>query len=269
MSRVDEVSDVNLRYGSAPDRRGRLLRLVTDEGFCTIAELAQALNVSDMTVRRDVSRLERDQCVRRVHGGVTVLPPSALNTSDFGERARTRIEAKRRIARHAAGLIGTGATVGIDAGTTNHQLALILPEGKDLTVATHSLPVLTALQHKAGMRVIAFGGELHPITQDFAGIAAQDAIANVNLSILFLGAKGLNERGVFCASDHEALVKRKLLEVADRVIVLADSSKLSATAMVRVCSLEDIDTLVTDAGIGADAVAAFTAHGVEVTISAG
>jgi DeoR family transcriptional regulator, aga operon transcriptional repressor len=257
----------NLRYRSAPERRARILDVVTNEGFCTIAELARSLDVSEMTVRRDVARLERAEQVRRVHGGLTVLSRDALYSSNFTKRAAEMMHAKRAIAQTAIGLLESNATIGIDAGTTTHQLALLLPADLGLTVASHSLPVLTALLSNLGVQVIGLGGELHHLTQDFAGLATREAIANLHLSVLFLAARGLNNRGVFCASDHEALVKRKLLEVADRVIVLADSTKLTSSAMVRVCGLDRIDCIVMDDGLDPEASSLFSSHGIELILA--
>jgi len=263
--RTSEVGQ--LRYGSAPERRARILDVVTNEGFCTIAELARSLDVSEMTVRRDVALLERAEQVRRVHGGLTVLSRDALYSSDYTKRAAEMMYAKRAIAQTAIHLLDCDATIGIDAGTTMHQLALLLPTDLKLTVASHSLPVLNALLPNQGVQVIGLGGELHPLTQDFAGLATREAIANLHLSVLFLAARGLNSRGVFCASDHEALVKRKLLEVADRVIVLADSTKLTSSAMVRVCGLDRIDCIVMDDGVGSEAKSLFLSHGVELIVA--
>jgi DeoR/GlpR family transcriptional regulator of sugar metabolism len=254
----------SLQYALAPERRARIMELVTSEGFCTIAELARALDVSEMTVRRDVLRLEGSQRLRRVHGGVTVLPGEALSSSDFAVQSEVMVDEKRAIARAAVSLLDPGAQVAIDSGTTTYQLALILPENLDLTVASHSLPVLSALSSRKGVRVIGIGGELHPVTQDFSGLATNDAIANLHLSMLFLTTMGLTERGVFCASDHEALVKRKLVEVAERVVLLADSTKLSTSAMIRVCSLGDIDCVIMDDGISEQGRRMLADHEVEL-----
>jgi DeoR/GlpR family transcriptional regulator of sugar metabolism len=258
----------SLHYTMAPERRARILELVTSEGFCTIAELARSLDVSEMTVRRDVSRLESGQRLRRVHGGVTVLPGEALNSSDFAVQSTVMVEEKRAIAQAAAGLLEAGATIGIDSGTTTYQLALVLPENLNLTVASHSLPVLSALLPGQGLRVIGIGGELHPVTQDFSGLATHDAISNLHLSVLFLTTMGLTERGVFCASDHEALVKRKLVEVSERVVLLADSTKLASSAMIRVCSLDDIDCVIMDDGISDDSRKMLADNNVELIVVA-
>lgn len=260
------AEDQSLQYTMAPERRARILELVTSEGFCTIAEMARSLDVSEMTVRRDVSRLETQQRLRRVHGGVTVLPGEVLNSSDFAVQSTVMVEEKRAIARAAVSLLEPGATIGVDSGTTTYQLALVLPENLNLTVASHSLPVLSALSPGKGLRVIGIGGQLHPVTQDFSGMATHDAIANLHLSLLFLTTMGLTERGVFCASDHEALVKRKLVEVSERVVLLADSTKLASSAMIRVCSLADIDCVIMDDGIGEESREMLAGNDVELIV---
>jgi DeoR family transcriptional regulator, aga operon transcriptional repressor len=259
--------EASMRYGSAPDRRRRILEFVTSEGFCSVGELAASLDVSEMTVRRDVARLEHEGRLRRVHGGITILPREALSPSAFGDRAADMRLSKQWIAQAAVRLIERGATIGLDAGTTTYELALIMPEHLNLTVATHSLPALTAFVSRRGVRVIGLGGQLQPATQDFVGLATQAAIADLSLSVLFLAGRGITERGLFCANDHEALVKRKLLEVADRVVLLADSSKFRSAAMVRVCRLEDIDCMVTDDDIRETEASMVTGHGVDLVIA--
>jgi DeoR family transcriptional regulator, aga operon transcriptional repressor len=259
--------EVSMRYGSAPDRRKRILEFVTSEGFCSVGELAASLDVSEMTVRRDVARLEHEGRLRRVHGGITILPREALSPSAFGDRAADMRMPKQWIAQAAVRLIERGATIGLDAGTTTYELALIMPEHLNLTVATHSLPALTAFVSRKGVRVIGLGGQLQPATQDFVGLATQAAIAELSLSVLFLAGRGITERGLFCANDHEALVKRKLLEVADRVVLLADSSKFRSAAMVRVCQLEDIDCMVTDDDIRQTEASIIADHGVDLVIA--
>ncbi len=256
-----------MRYGSAPDRRARILESVVSEGFCSVGELATSLDVSEMTVRRDIARLEQEGRLRRVHGGITTLPREALSPSAFGDRAADMRMPKQWIAQEASRLLEYGATVGLDAGTTTYEIALILPELLNLTVATHSLPALNAFVSRKGVRVIGLGGQLQPVTQDFVGLATEAAIAELNLSILFLAGRGITDRGLFCGNDHEALVKRKLLEVADRVVLVADSSKFRSAAMVRVCPLDDIDCMVTDDGIQDEDASMLAAHGVELIVA--
>jgi DeoR/GlpR family transcriptional regulator of sugar metabolism len=151
-----------MRYGSAPDRRARILESVVSEGFCSVGELASSLDVSEMTVRRDIARLEQEGRLRRVHGGITTLPREALSPSAFGDRAADMQLPKQWIAQEAIRLLEHGATVGLDAGTTTYEIALILPELLNLTVATHSLAALNAFVSRKGVRVIGHPGLRRP-----------------------------------------------------------------------------------------------------------
>lgn len=236
-------------YRSAPERRERIIEMLSVDGFRTISELSSALDVSEMTIRRDVDALTATGRVRRVHGGATLLPLEALHPSDFAERAADNSAAKQAVARGAISLLSPGMSICIDSGSTAYELARTLPTDLKLTIATHSLPVLNALMTLPQVRVHALGGELYPGTQDFAGPATVAAIGDLRISTLFLGGAGLSERGVFCVSDHEALVKRALIEVSDRVVLIADASKFDASAMVRVCDWSYIDVFVTDASL--------------------
>ncbi|MET8352522.1 DeoR/GlpR family DNA-binding transcription regulator [Micromonospora sp. NPDC005206] len=259
-----DMTETPLRYGSAPERRGQILELVSEQGFCTVTELSSALDVSEMTVRRDVGRLAREGKVRRVHGGVTALSTEALNPSDFAVRSAAAREAKRAIAREALRFIRTRATIGIDSGTTVLELAKMLPEGRRLTVATHSLPAMVAMSPLKQVHVFGLGGELHPETQDFAGPATLEAIRDLRIGTLFLAAGGLSPRGVYCESDHEALVKRALIEVSERVVLLADSGKFGSSAMVRVCGLDAVDHAVIDDAISAADAALLVDNGIDL-----
>lgn len=255
-----------LRYGSAPARRERIVEVVTAQGFCTNVELSRALDVSEMTVRRDIDRLAQQERLRRVHGGVTVLAADAMNPSDFTVRAAVMYKEKLAIAAAAMDFVTAGATLCLDAGTTMLELARLLPEDYRLTVATHSVPVITMLLPRSGIHVFGLGGELHSETQDFAGPSTLAAIRDLRISSLFLAAGGLSARGVFCASDHEALVKRALIEVSDQVILLADSSKFRSSAMIRVCELNAVHYAVIDDGASETDLAPFRGNSMHLVI---
>jgi DeoR/GlpR family transcriptional regulator of sugar metabolism len=241
--------------------------MVTHQGFCTITELATALGVSEMTVRRDIEQLATDGQVRKVHGGVTVLTQEVLNPSDFTARATQMSDAKQAIARVALNFVVPGSTICIDSGTTALEVARLLPSGRGLTVVTQSVPVITALMTRPGTHVRVMGGDLHPETQDFAGETTIEAIRRQRFDVLFLAAGGVTSRGVFCASDHEALVKRSLIEAAQRIVLIADSNKFDGPAMVRVCGLEALSQAIVDDAISEDHAGLLRSAGVPLTVA--
>ena len=256
----------DLRYTSAPDRRARLVELVEAQGFCTVSELAAALSVSEMTIRRDVQRFIDAGRLRGVHGGVTALRRHAFLGSDFAARADRMQPAKRAIARRAAQLIEPDSAVGIDAGTTTLELTHALDANPPRTVVTASLPVMAALLREGSPTLVGLGGVLHAHTQSFAGPSTVDAIADIRLDLLFLAASGITDQNVYCANEFDAVVKRAMITVANRVVLLCDASKFDASAMVRICRLSDLDSVVIDADLAPDHLRILRQHVPEVIV---
>ncbi|MBB3664239.1 MULTISPECIES: DeoR/GlpR family DNA-binding transcription regulator [Prauserella salsuginis group] len=241
---MDSASAGLLRYDDAPARRGVILEQLHTAGFLAISDLSKQLGVSDMTVRRDVRRLERDGKVRVVHGGVS-LPP-ADQPPAFEGRVRARHEAKQRIGAHAAGLLAGSDTIAVDAGTTPYELALALPDDFAGSVVSHSVPVLQRMLSLPAARTVALGGDLNHDSQAFVGPITVDTAAQLRVKTFFLGAAAVDERGVYVATDRERPTKLALMDIADRVVLLADHSKFDAAAAVLLCPLSRLDTVVTD-----------------------
>ncbi|GAA4196780.1 DeoR family transcriptional regulator [Streptosporangium oxazolinicum] len=243
------MTEENFRYTSAPERRERLVQFISEQGYCTITELSNAFAVSEMTIRRDVLRLAEQGKVRAFRGGVGSLSKQEMEGSDYRLRDMKMADAKRAIALKAIGMVGIGSVVAIDAGTTGHQVAELLPPDRNVTVVTHSFPVVSSLIGRTGTEVMCLGGLLHPESLSFDGPAALAAISNLRVETFFLAASGIGERGAFCGNGFDAITKRALIEVAERVVLLADSSKFYASAMVKICDWEVIDRIIIDDGI--------------------
>ncbi|KRE60953.1 hypothetical protein ASG78_11335 [Nostocoides sp. Soil756] len=239
------VDEKAMRYVSAPRRRRWILERLQETGFISVASLAQDLAVSDMTVRRDLRKLEERGEVRVVHGGVSLLHGPMHNPA-FAARSDLESAAKAAIAREAHEFVGPEDTVAIDAGTTAYAVARALSSDFAGTVVTPSVPVIQLLLSRGRVRVVALGGELLHESQAFAGQMTVDAVKGLRVGTLFLGAAAVDERGVYVATDNERPTKLALIDVADRVVLLADHSKFSTAAPVLLCPLDRIDALVTD-----------------------
>jgi DeoR/GlpR family transcriptional regulator of sugar metabolism len=242
---TDGSAAASLRYGDAPARRRAILRQLHSVGFCAVGELARELQVSEMTVRRDLRQLQRDDQVRLVHGGAS-LPPGALETALFTSRAEANHEAKRQIAQRAAELIGPRDTVAIDAGTTAFQLARALPDEFAGCVVTHSVPVIQHMLSRPSVRLVGLGGDLYHASQAFVGPTTVDMASSLRVRTVFLGAAALDERGVYVAADIERPAKQALMGIADHVVLLVDHGKFATSAPVLLCRYADVGTLVTD-----------------------
>lgn len=242
-------SDGRFSYASAAERREILAEFVIGQGYCTILELSQRFGVSEMTIRRDVSRLVSEGRLRGFHGGVGSLSPVDVSGVDYGDRDQKMGEAKRAIAARASQMVIPGAVIGIDAGTTAAQLAATLAPDLRVQVITHSLPAINILSGNPSAETTGLGGVLQHESLSFSGPATLAALSNLHIETLFLAASGLNERGAYCGNSFDAITKRALIDVADRVVLLADSSKFSTSAMVRTCEWGAIDCLIVDSGL--------------------
>jgi DeoR/GlpR family transcriptional regulator of sugar metabolism len=254
------------RYTSAPERRERLVKYITEQGYCTTAELSGIFGVSEMTIRRDVSKLVESGEVRGFRGGVGALTREDLAGSDYRLRDLKMGAAKHAIAQAAVDLVAANSVIAIDAGTTGGHLASILPSDRMLSVITHSFPVVSSLVGNPGAEVMCLGGTLHSESLSFDGPATLATISNLHVEMLFLAATALGDRGIFCGNGFDAITKRALIDVSERVVLIADSSKFQNQAMVRVCGWDAIDTIIVDSRIGDAQRRLLAQHGVKITI---
>jgi DeoR/GlpR family transcriptional regulator of sugar metabolism len=230
---------------SAAARRQAIMRRLHTTGFASITDLSQLFGVSDMTIRRDLKRLSETGELRVVHGGAS-LPHGTLRTASFASRAGQQAESKRRIAEQAATLIEHNATVAVDAGTTAYELATHLPPGFQGTVITHSIPVLQHLLGLPDVQVVALGGQLLADSQALAGEITIRCLEGLHAEIFFLAAAAINAGGIYVTADVERPTKRALIDICDRVVVLADHTKFTTSAPIRLVTFDLVDVVVTD-----------------------
>jgi DeoR family transcriptional regulator, aga operon transcriptional repressor len=253
-------------YSSAPERRDRIVQFVTDQGYCTITELSSLFAVSEMTIRRDVSRLVAAGALRGFHGGVGSHSPQEMLGRDYSDRDQTMAAAKRAIAERAASMVKPNSVIAVDAGTTGAQFASVLPRDVGTRVVTHSLAVVNILEDRGDIEVNCLGGVLHTDSRAFSGPSTLAAISSLQVETLFLAASGLSDRGAFCATGFDAITKRALIEVSAHVVLLADSSKFETSAMVKVCDWDAIDTIVIDSAVTAAQQEMLAQKGVAIEI---
>lgn len=256
------MASAGLRYEGAPARRRAIIERVRAAGFCSIADLAEELAVSDMTVRRDVRRLDELGEVRVVHGGVS-LPPA----QEFSERERANPGSKDRIGAVAAGLVGPSDTIAVDAGTTAHALVNALPESFTGSVVTHSVPVMQALLSVPGARCVGLGGDLYAPSRAFVGPATVEAAARLRVRWCFLGAAAVDDRGCYGVYDLERPTKQTLMDIADHVVLLVDGNKFHGSAPVLLSTLDRLHAVVTDAEPPPPVRAALDEHGVRLHLA--
>ncbi|MFE5291880.1 DeoR/GlpR family DNA-binding transcription regulator [Isoptericola sp. NPDC056618] len=249
----------------AHSRQEELLRVLHASGYVSYAEAAQTFGVSEMTIRRDVGRLEADGLARRVSGGASVVgSPHGL---PYEERDRRDVAAKRQIGEAVAPLVAGAAVVALDAGTTVLHAVAALPAGA--TVLTHSVPAITAVAARGELDLVGLGGTYVPETRSFAGRSAVEALAGHVIDVAVLSATALDTSGVMCTNGADAEIKRALVAAAQRVVVLADSSKFASRAPFRFATWDDVTTLVTDSRASAEELDAPRGAGAGVVVPVG
>jgi DeoR family fructose operon transcriptional repressor len=212
------------------------------EGHVKVADLADQLGVSEMTVRRDLDALVDLGVVQRVRGGALAIGPQPF-ADRYGQQAR----AKDAIATKLLPLVGDGGAIGLDASTTLQRLAARLQGARGVTVLTNSIESFTVLSHHPGVTALLTGGHLDPRTGSLAGPLATRAAQDVALRRLFVSAAGVDPAaGTSEATLEEAEVKRALADTAATVVVAADSTKLGQRGAARCLSLDRVDVLVTE-----------------------
>ena len=244
-------------------RRQQILVLIENLGFASLAQLVDQVGVSESTVRRDLEQLERLGHVRRTRGGAAYVGDSIYN---FDERSVQAQPQKLAIGRAAAELVMSGESVLLDGGTTTLEVARRLI-GKSLQVATNSLPVVNLLANQPQIELLMVGGYLYPKTGVALGPLAIAALAQIRVRRLFMSVGGITSSGLFNSNTLLADTERAMLDVADEVIVVTDSSKLGHSALAHLCELKRVDRLVVDSGISDDWRQILESAGVEVLVA--
>ena len=252
----------------AEQRRALILDEVRRRGGVRVNELTRKLGVSDMTIRRDLDALARQGMLEKVHGGAVPVMEASTHEPGFEAKSGLELTAKEDIARAAAELVVPGSAIALSGGTTTYALAHHLLEVADLTVVTNSVRVAdvfhsaqrTSGQRQGAATVVLTGGVRTP-SDSLVGPVADQAIASLHFDVLFLGVHGISvEAGLSTPNLAEAETNRRLVQSARRVVVVADHTKWGTVGLSSFATLEQVDTLVTDAGLAAKARAEVSEH---------
>ncbi|MEU1335158.1 DeoR/GlpR family DNA-binding transcription regulator [Streptomyces sp. NPDC005865] len=252
----------------AEQRRALILDEVRRRGGVRVNELTRKLGVSDMTVRRDLDALARQGVLEKVHGGAVPVVEASTHEPGFEAKSGLELTAKEDIARAAASLVAPGAAIALSGGTTTYALAHHLVDVPDLTVVTNSVRVAdvfhsaqrTSGQRQSAATVVLTGGVRTP-SDSLVGPVADQAIGSLHFDVLFLGVHGISpEAGLSTPNLAEAETNRRLVQSARRVVVVADHTKWGTVGLSSFATLAQVDTLVTDAGLPAEARAEIAEH---------
>lgn len=246
----------------AEQRRALILDEVRRRGGVRVNELTRRLNVSDMTVRRDLDALARQGVVEKVHGGAVPVMGTSSHEPGFEAKSALELGAKEDIARTASRMVAPGSAIALSGGTTTFALAEQLLDVPDLTVVTNSVRVADVFhtaghaggESRPGAATVVLTGGVRTPSDALVGPVADQAIRSLHFDVLFLGVHGISvEAGLSTPNLAEAETNRRLMRSARRVVVVADHTKWGTVGLSSFARLDEVDTLVTDGGLPEEA----------------
>ena len=255
----------------APLRRDRIRELLDERGFVRVADISDDFGVSRVTARTDLDTLVDQGDAVRVHGGAMPVQGRGAVESPIELATATSAHAKQRIGEAAAAMVRSGQSVIVDVGSTGLALARALKARRDLAdvvVITNGLTIALELESEIPrFSVIVTGGSLRPLQHSLVDPLAGSLLSQVHADLAFIGCNGVDAgHGVTNVNLPEAEVKARMVRAAERVVVVADASKLGVRQLGRVAGLEAFDALLTDDGAAPETIALLREAGLAVTL---
>jgi DeoR/GlpR family transcriptional regulator of sugar metabolism len=249
------------------NRRDRLREIVQSRGFASLGELAESLEVSESTIRRDLEQLEQAGDARRTHGGVFWTgKPDTMRV--FETRQDSQWPSKAAIGRLAAELIEDHETILLDGGSTTYEIARHLV-GRPLQVVTNSLPVAHLLSSSESIDLVMIGGCVRGRRAVAIGPMTDAMLQTINVGKVFLSVAGVTQRGYFNSDMMLVESEKAMLAAADRAIVVTDSSKFGKVSLSRLCGLNEVHAVVTDCYVDSAWKGRLESNGVELVLASG
>lgn len=248
------------------ERHQFILEELQRKNRVTIQELSDQLEVSGVTIRKDLKVLEERKLLFRTHGGASLQNPYALERP-IQEKQHINASEKQQIARAAMGLIGQHDALMIGSGTTVFEFARHLSPERPLTVITPALKVAMELSHRKNVEVLQLGGLIRPNSSSVAGNFAEYMLEYVSCGLLFLGVDGIDlDFGFTISNLTEAGLNQKMIRTAQSVVILADHTKFGRKGIAKICEFEQVQYVITDSGVAPEMVTALEEFGIEVII---
>ena len=225
-------------------RRSLILEELDKTGQVSVTELSETLSVSEVTIRNDLAKLEKNNLLVRAHGGAFKTNNLVLTVN---EKKKINLDQKRLIGKMAASLILEDDSVILDSGSTNIEISNNLTNFKRLNVITNALDIVNNLSNCKSVELSMLGGYLKDFSMSLVGPMAERNLRQMHCNKLFLGIDGINPKmGVFTHYMEEAYLNQIMIEISDEVIVVADSSKFKKNGHVLICGFDKIHKFITD-----------------------
>jgi DeoR family transcriptional regulator of aga operon len=247
------------------ERRRAILDILQRDKRVLVADLAQQMHTSQVSIRKDLEVLHTRGLIQRTHGGALPTRDGALEDPSLREKEPLNRKEKQRIAAVAAQLVSEGQVVILDSGTTTTEIARALRNLRNLTVITNGVNIAAELANSP-VEVILTGGAVRKNSFSLVGPIAEETLRRLNADILFLGVDGFDVRyGLSTPNLLEAKVNRIMTEIVKRTVVVCDSSKFGRRSLSLIVQPSSIQQVITDKGIPAGDLQALRNAGIEVT----
>ncbi|MBU2190822.1 MAG: DeoR/GlpR family DNA-binding transcription regulator [Alphaproteobacteria bacterium] len=262
---VPDVQEEDAQLSKADQRRAEIIRILMESGTAQIKDLATSLEVSLMTIHRDLNDLQNQGLVRRIRGAVSA-EKSMLFESSYLFRARQHIEEKRRLARAAVAHIEPGNAIVWDDSSTTFQVTEFIESVTPVTVITNALPVLEKLKDVQGVDLIALGGRYHRGYNGFFGMACENAIRSYHVDVALLSTTTIQDLALFTQDEHVLRSKQAMMEIARKKILLVDESKFHFSALNYVADLRAFDVVLVSGSVDREIVERMSDGGVKLQL---
>lgn len=257
---------MEVRFGVlASERHREILEELRRNKSVKVSQLVERFNVSIETIRRDLEYLEKEGLLKRVHGGAVLDEVNSRELS-YLDRETKNIDEKREIAERAIRFVTEGQSIALDVSTTNTEFAKALKNHFNrLTIITNSLPITLELAEKPHFTVILIGGVLRNEELCTVGDMAAQFLSQFRIDTFFMSMSGISlSEGLTDYGIGEVQIKKKMMEISQRKIVLADSSKFDVVSLLKVCDFEQIDHIITDSKVNEKIVEKYINRGIEI-----
>jgi len=252
---------------NSTDRHELILKRLQENGRVTIDELADLTGVSGVTIRKDLKILEDKNLLFRTRGGGSINNPYTIERP-INEKEFIHEKEKEQIAKAAVSIIGENDSIIIGSGTTVFALARALHPPKRLTVITPAVKVTLELSNRPNVEVLQLGGLIRPNSSSVAGAHAERILEDISCGILFLGIDGIDlEFGLSITNLAEASLNKKMIDSAQIVAILADSTKFGRRGLGKVCDFDQVQYIVTDSGVSSKIIHQLEEKGVKVIVA--
>lgn len=251
---------------SSLERQQKIIEIINAKGYESVINLCKALKVSAVTIRKDLKFLEKNNQLFRTHGGASNTNPFTIDRS-VNEKEGLQREEKREIAKKAAEYIESNDSIIIASGTTMLALAREIAPNQKLTVITSALQVAGELVNHMDIDILQLGGMVRKSSSSVVGSYAEAILKDFYCTKLYLGVDGIDfEFGITTSNSMEAELNKSMINMAQKVIVLADHTKFGKRGFSKICGLDEIDEIITDKNLSQVIVDKFRNSGVKITI---